>query len=438
MNDSEQALLSIIAQDPDWTRKHASQLSPVLFDKESHRLIFEAVTECGDRWDMTTITNALRRQKKLDAVGGAAGVSELFMGFPVMSLAKTHLEAVRDAATLRRALYAHREAQEKLEAALTQGTADAAGLLASIREELESAGKLPGKRLERLTSAQAMEIALNTIEARAARPGEIPGLTTGFALLDSYTYGLQPGHLWVIAGGPSDGKSTVMQNILEGAVGTGSKCAVYQLEMPIEEQALRFLSSDSGVNSGSLLTGTMTHEEQVALAASFKRLQKLGMDYVNVDGANADDILADIEQGDYAVVMVDYLQLLDVTTAKGESREQAVSNVARKLKNLAKRKAVTILTGSQLNDDGQLRESRAIGQHADKVLYVSKVEANGEADETRRSLDIKKNRGGPRGKRIQLRFAGASYRFREMSDNDADWTDDMADKPEPRRRKGRN
>jgi replicative DNA helicase len=281
-----------------------------------------------------------------------------------------------------------------------------------------------------------MEMALDTIEARAARPGEIPGLTTGFALLDSFTYGLQPGHLWVIAGGPSDGKSTVMQNILEGAVGTGAKCAVYQLEMPIEEQALRFLSSDSGVNSGSLLTGTMTHEEQLALAASFKRLQKVGVDYVNVDGANADDILSDIEQGDYEVVMVDYLQLLDVTAAKGESREQAVSNVARKLKNLAKRKAVTILTGSQLNDDGQLRESRAIGQHADKVLYVSKVETNGEADETRRSLDIKKNRGGPRGKRIQLRFAGASFRFWEMNDNEEPhFTEEMTEKMPTRRRK---
>jgi replicative DNA helicase len=349
-------------------------------------------------------------------------------------MAQYHLGNVRQSATLRRTLKAHQEARAKIEEAITHGTTDAAALVASIREELDAAGKLPGKRLDRLTSAQAMEIALDTIEARAARPGEIPGLTTGFALLDSFTYGLQPGHLWVIAGGPSDGKSTVMQNILEGAVNTGAKCAVYQLEMPIEEQALRFLSSDSGVNSGSLLTGTMTYEEQQALSASFKRLQKVGLDYINVDGANADDILADIEQGDYAVVMVDYLQLLDVTMAKGENREQAISNVARKLKNLAKRKAVTILTGSQLNDDGQLRESRAIGQHADKVLYVSKVESNGEADETRRSLDIKKNRGGPRGKRIQLRFAGASYRFREMGDNDDDWTDDMADKPQSRRR----
>jgi hypothetical protein len=70
------------------------------------------------------------------------------------------------------------------------------------------------------------------------------------------------------------------------------------------------------------------------------------------------------------------------------------------------------------------------------VLYVSKVETNGEADETRRSLDIKKNRGGPRGKRIQLRFAGASFRFREMGeDEEPHFTDEMTEKMPPRRRK---
>lgn len=425
--NSEHTLLSIIAQDPEWTRKHASQLSPVLFAEQANRLIFEAIIECGDQYDICTITNTLRRRGKLDAVGGPGAVAELCTIFPIMSMAEHHLSAVRDATTLRRALQCHQTALERLDLALTVGTSDAAALLADIREELDSAGKLPGKRLERLSSAQAMELAVDTIEARAARPGEIPGLTTGFALLDSLTYGLQPGHLWVIAGGPSDGKSTVMQNILEGAVMTGCKAAVYQLEMPIEEQALRFLASDSGVNSKSLLTGIMTHEEKQALAASFKRLQKVGVDYVNVDGAMADDIIADIEQGDYRVVMVDYLQLLDVAVVKGGTREQAVSDVARKLKNLAKRKAVTILTGSQLNDDGQLRESRAIGQHADKVIHVSRVEVEGVVDESRRSLDIKKNRGGPRGGRIQLRFAGASFRFTEIGPDDAapDWTETM-------------
>ena len=434
--NSETTLISIIAQDPEWTRRHSSQLSPVLFDNAANRAIFEAITECGQNWDMTTIANVLRRNKKLDEIGGIGTMSELFTQFPVMSMAEFHLKTVRDHATLRNAFKAHQSALERLSAILTLGTEDAALELTQIRDEIEAAGRLPGKRLERLNVQEAMTLAVDTIERHSAHSGEIPGITTGFALLDKLTYGLQPGHLWVIAGGPSDGKSTVMQNILEAAMVAGAKSAVYQLEMPIDEQAIRFLSSDSGVSSQSLLMGTMTQEEKRALAESFHRMRRLGLDFVNVDGANADDIMADIEAGDYQVVMVDYLQLLDIQLLKGQNREQAISDVARKLKNLAKRKNVTILTGSQLNDDGQLRESRAIGQHADKVLYVSKVESNGEVDEARRSLDIKKNRGGPRGGRIGLRFAGATFRFREAEmDDEPHFSEEMEAKAKPRGRR---
>jgi replicative DNA helicase len=435
MNDSEQALLSIIAQDPQWTRENASQLSPVLFDREAHRLIFEAITECGSQWDAVTITNALRRQKKLELVGGAAGVSELFMGFPVMSLAKTHLEAVRDAATLRRALRTHREAQALLEAAITQGTANPAELLGQIREKLDAAGRLPGKRLDRLTASQALDRVIEQMEERAKNPGAIPGLSTGFALMDKHTFGLQEQHLWVFAGEPGSGKSTIMQNVLEAAA-LNCKTAVYQLEMSIEEQAMRFLASDAQVDSGNMLTGLMTYEEQMAIAAGVKRLRKAGTDFIDTSSASAEDILADLEASDYRVAMVDYLQLMEIQMAKGENREQAMSRVARQLKNVAKRKGMTVLTGSQLNDDGRLRESRAIGQHADKVGMVRKVEIDGEVDVTKRLLVFEKNRGGPPQCKIPMMFNGASFSFREQTGED--WTEDMADKPEPRRRKGRN
>jgi len=431
MNTSEYELLSIIAQNPDWQREHASQLSPVLFASEQRRLIYEAVAECGQQWDAVSITNTLRTRGKLDAVGGPAGVSEYFMHFPIISMGEHHLHQVREAAGLRRTLEVMQRATVTLTAAIENGVADGAALVEGIKEQLEGAGKLPGKKLRRLTCAAAMEEALTEIEERAKHPGEIPGITTGFPKLDQITLGLQPGHLWVIAGGPSDGKSTLMQNILEGAAETGASTAIYQLEMPIHEQAMRLLVSDAGVSSQALKTGRMTGEEQVALMASMKRLKGRGVDFIDTDGVTADDILADIEQASYSVVMVDYLQLLDIAIAKGGTREQAISDIARKLKNLAKRKNLTMLTGSQLNDDGMLRESRAIGQHADKVIMVKPVAVDGEPDQTQRRLLVGKNRGGPRGAAIPLRFTGASFRFRESSDDDGDeghWIDEMEKK----------
>lgn len=437
MTDSEQALLCLIAQDPDWTRKHANQLSTVLFGFEPHRHIYEAIIECGSQWDMASVTAVLRRRNRLDMVGGAHAISELWMSFPIASMAEYHLNKVRDAATLRRTLKAHKEAAEKLEAALTQGTEDAAALVSQIREELEAAGKLPGKRLKSLTSAQVMERVIDEVEDRARNPGKIRGITTGFAKLDKLTHGLQEGHLWVIAGAPGDGKSAFMQNILEGASSTGVKNSVYQLEMAVEEQGIRFVASNGMIDSGNLLTGLMTYEEQAAFKGSIARLQKSGTRYVDTDNATAEDILADIEASDDRVVMVDYIQLLDVTLGKNETRELAISRVTKDLKSLAKRTRKTILTASQLSDDGKLRESRAIGHHADKVIYIERVGDENNPDMTRRSLFMSKNRGGRPMERIPLRFAGASFRFTECDDEpqEPDFTEQMSGRSKRRGRK---
>lgn len=427
-HSAERAVLEHIAQDRDWAIKNASQLSPLIFSKESNRIVFEVICEMSD-WDMMSVTRILNARGQLDKAGGAANVTDLFTAIAVPRMADYHLERAREDALLRRTLESLQQARDEVEAVIMQGGSEKVPeLLNGVYEKLANAGRLPGKRLNRMTSAQAMEKAVNEIEERAKNPGQIRGITTGMATLDKLTHGLQQGHLWVIAGGPGDGKSALMQNLLEAAAGTGCKNAVYQLEMPIEEQALRFLASDSMTDSGNLMTGMMTHEESAAIAASIKRLKKWGTTFVDTDNASAEDILADIEAGDDRVVMVDYLQLLDVTQAKNESRELAISRVAKDLKRLAKRKGITILTGSQLNDDGKLRESRAIGQHADKVLFVQRVEVDDEPDMSRRALLLAKNRGGKPMERISLKFAGASFRFSEApyeEPQEPDWTEKM-------------
>ena len=356
------------------------------------------------------------------------------MSFPVQSMAQHHLQSVRETSTLRRALLAHADAQDKLTHAITHGHENAHALLAEIREQIEGAASLPGKRLNHLTAAQVIDMVVDSLEERANNPGKIAGISTGFARLDQLTHGLQQSHLWVFAGEPGDGKSSIMQNVLEAAA-RETKTAVYQLEMSIVEQGQRFLVSDSQVDSGNLLRGLMSHEEAQAIARSAARLKKSGTTFVDTDGATAQDILSDIEQGDARVVMLDYLQLLDIDEKKGENREQAISRITKDLKGLAKRKGITVLTASQLNDDGRLRESRAIGQHADKVIYVRKVETDGEPDMTRRKVVLEKNRGGPPKERISMMFSGSSFSFREATSDD-DIGQNNETKPKyPRRRK---
>jgi replicative DNA helicase len=132
-------------------------------------------------------------------------------------------------------------------------------------------------------------------------------------------------------------------------------------------------------------------------------------DIVDVDGATASDILHDIEQCDADVIMVDYLQLMEDTARKGATREEIIASVSRRLKRAAKKANKVVLTASQLNDNGQLRESRAIGQDADAVFRIEKIEGKDDA----RTLICDKLRGGKRLWTRQLDFLGHVYQFRE-------------------------
>jgi replicative DNA helicase len=139
---------------------------------------------------------------------------------------------------------------------------------------------------------------------------------------------------------------------------------------------------------------------------------------VNTDNATASDILADIEHGGYDVAVVDYLQLMEDEGRKGATREEIISRISRRMKAVARRTGTHILTASQLNDSGKLRESRAIGQDADGVFIIGKVEdGNGGHDDSQRSLWCEKNRGGKRHWTIPLAFSGATFTFKEIQDD---------------------
>ena len=141
------------------------------------------------------------------------------------------------------------------------------------------------------------------------------------------------------------------------------------------------------------------------------------MELVDVEDATASEIFADIERSDCKVVVLDYLQLLDdVSPRKSDTREGILANISRRQKSLARRTGKTIITASQLNDGGKLRESRAIGQDADKVLIIRKCEdkrSDTGFDDSKRQLWCEKNRGGARHWELPLQFLGSVFQFRE-------------------------
>jgi len=416
-DEAEKGVLSCILQDPERLTRAFNAMPTALFYHEGNREIFTTMVDelvANRPIDPVSLTHRLRSNGRLDHVGGAASISELYSFVPVASHFQYYLGTLRTLYTQRKNIEAHVKALDGL---FKTSEADLPAALDAAKGLIEEAGKMPGQALKSRSVAESIGPLLDEIEVRAANPGRLPGITTGMTTLDKHTGGMMPGQVWVFAGEPGDGKSTIMQNLAEAAAAEGNRVRWYPLEMTHNEQVLRLLASSAGVDNSKIYSGIMARGEQMALTGACGRLQRLKIDLVDVEDATATDILADMERSDAPIIVLDYLQLLDDSGGrKSDTRETVLANISRRAKRLARRTGKTILTASQLNDSGRLRESRAIGQDADKVFLVKKFEdKNSETgfDDERRILWCDKNRGGRRHWEVPLRFMGSVFQFKE-------------------------
>ena len=416
-DESEKAVLSAMLNDPRLIGQ--SKLVPSAFYHSVHRTVYTellAMNEADTPIDPVTLTNHLRDVKKLDDVGISTPI-DLFTYNATGINYRVYLLDLQKRWQLRRHISAHAESLHVLFSTVVSdpdGILDALDITKGI---IEAAGQDAGKRLVRVHIKDAIGETLDEVEERQKNGGKLPGFTTGFPTIDEKTSGLTPGRVTIFAGRPSDGKSTLMQNCAKAALRAGAKVDWYNLEMPITEQVLRIMSEDSGVDAKAIFSGMMTRAQQDMLQRSIRELCGMGAHMVRTDDANAQEILADMEKSDADIIVLDYLQLLEPgDMRKGATREEAVAMVSRRMKNIARKTGKHILSASQLNDQGQLRESRAIGQDADNVFMINKVMMENDktqVDDSRRSLWCEKNRSGPRCWSLGLIFSGATYTFKE-------------------------
>lgn len=421
-DEAEKGVLSCLLQDPNRIAANLHTMPPGLFQHPAHREIFvllvdEAIE--GSPIDPVNVTHRLRQLGRIDHVGGPAVISELFSFVPITSHFPYYLGILRELFSQRKHIEAHARALDRL---FSAKDGEVATTVDDIKGIMEEAGKLPGQLLKSHTLMEAIEPLLAEIEERSKHPGRLPGICTGFPTIDRNTGGMMPGQVWVFAGEPGDGKSTIIQNCAEAAAMDGRKVRWYPLEMPHNEQMLRLLASSAQVDNGSLYNGVLTNGEQQALVGAVERLKrKANIELVDVEDASATDIFADIERSDCDVVVIDYLQLMEDSGArKSDTRKGVLASISRRQKRLARRTGKVILTASQLNDSGKLRESRAIGQDADKVFMIKKcTDENSETglNDAMRTLWCDKSRGGKRHWELKLKFLGSIFQFREHSES---------------------
>ena len=275
--------------------------------------------------------------------------------------------------------------------------------------------------------------AVDRIDVLHQSDGDITGISSGFSEFDKLTAGLQPGDLVIVAGRPSMGKTTFAVNMAENAaIGAKVPTAIYSMEMPAQQLAFRMISSLGRVDQTHLRTGKFPDEDWSRINTAVQLMSDAPIFIDDTPGLSPTEIRARArrlqrEHG-LGLIVVDYLQLMR-SGSRNDSREQEISEISRSLKALAKELEIPVMALSQLNRGvesrgvkdkrpqlSDLRESGAIEQDADVVLFIyrdeaynpDKVESKGIAE-----VVVAKHRQGAVGK-VQMTFLPEFTLFADM------------------------
>ncbi|MGH7230684.1 MAG: replicative DNA helicase [Nitrospiraceae bacterium] len=431
--EAEQSVLGAILLDNDSMAKATEILTEEDFYRTAHRKIYLAMlelSESGEVIDQITLSEHLKIKGDLEAVGGSAYLAELVQIVPTAANVKYHSRIVRDKALLRGLISTSTDVISRG----YDGTAPVEDLLDFAERSVFSLaqGKL-GRSFIRLK--EIIKESLDYVDVLSKRDHKtVIGVPTGFIELDELTAGLQPSDLIVIAARPSMGKTSLALGIAQhAAIKHSHVVGIFSLEMAKAQLVLRMLSSEARVDSHALRIGRLQKEDWWRLADAAGKLEQAPI-FIDDSGAltvqqmrgKARRLKA--EQKRLDLLIVDYLQLMQ-GRSDAESRQQEISDISRSLKALAKELDVPVVALSQLSRAvesrkppipmlADLRESGAIEQDADVVIFIYRDEVYDSDSEKKGIADIlvRKHRNGPTGDR-QLVFLDKFAKFENLDED---------------------
>ncbi|HLA79804.1 MAG TPA: replicative DNA helicase [Vicinamibacteria bacterium] len=426
--EAERTVLGAILVDNSAFNSAAEILTREDFYREAHRRVFEAMADLAEKSqpiDLVTLKDELARGSALEAVGGPAYLASLASGVPRVTSVEQWSRIIKEKAVLRNLIHAsNRIAQSCYEAeedaALLLDRAEKA--IFDIAEHRIRHGFVPIK--------ETLKESFRTIDQLAQSRDLVTGLPTGFVDLDERTSGLQKGDLIIVAARPSMGKTSLCLNIAQYATQkTGEPVGLFSLEMSKEQLVLRLLCADGRIDAHRLRTGNLGEKDWARLAKAYADLSssKIFID----DSATLTPLemrakcrRLKAEHG-LGLVIVDYLQLVQ-GSGRIENRQQEISSISRSLKGMAKELGVPVMALSQLSRAPEartekrpqlsdLRESGAIEQDADIVMFIFREEVYKETEENRgvAEIIIGKQRNGPIGT-VRLAFIKEFTRFENL------------------------
>jgi replicative DNA helicase len=427
--DAEYNVLGAIFLDNDCIAKALEVISVEDFYRASHQRIFVAMVELFEKSepiDFLTVSERLRKNKKLEEVGGTDYLAFLEENTPTSAQVVYHSRIIREKKILRELI----KSATNIVSESYQDASDVDEILDNaeksiflIAEKKVKAGFIPIK--------QIIHASFGEIEKLYDRKQLVTGVPSGFADIDAKTAGFQPSDLIIIAGRPSMGKTAFSLNIARNAaVDAQVPVAFFSLEMSKEQLGLRLLCSEARVDSNKARTGFLAREDWGKLTSAGGRLTDVPLYIDDTPSLSVLDVRARsrrlMSEKGLGMVVVDYLQLMR-GAGRSENRQLEISEMTRSLKALAKELNVPLVVLSQLSRKPEeradkkpilsdLRDSGAIEQDADVVIFIHREEFYKEDTDRPGVADVTigKQRNGPTGN-VELAFDKEITRFDSLA-----------------------
>ena len=411
--EAERSVLGAMLQDPNAVMQAAEALTAEDFYQPQHRELFDAMMKLFREQtpvDLITADSELSRRGTLEGVGGTAYLIELSQYVPTTANVKAYITLVAEKSTLRRLIHASQEISQEC---FSQQS--------PLQETLNHAEKaifdIVMKRSSGDTLVHVKNVLYNTyanIEELSKLKGRVSGVPTGFAALDNMLTGLHGGELIILGARPSMGKTSLAMNIAaHAALTAGKSVAVFSLEMPREQIALRVLCSEARVDMQKVRQGTLSGDDWMRLARALGPIAGSNMYLDDTAGISPSQLRSRCRRlmMDHGLdlIVVDYLGLMHAD-GKAENRQLEVSEISRQLKAIALELKVPLLACAQLSRAStarvdkrpalqDLRDSGSIEQDADVVMFIHRegyYDPNCE-EKNVGEIIVSKQRNGPLG-----------------------------------------
>jgi replicative DNA helicase len=432
----EEAVLGALMLEKEAVNDTLDILHPEHFYKDAHQQIFEAITylfQNNQPVDILTVTQRLKQTGHLELVGGPFYIAQLTNRVASTANAEFHARIIAQKYVLRELI---RISNQNIKNAFDE-TTDALELLNEAEKDLYSLAEGNLKK-GTLDVRYLVHDAIKHIEEISKKEGGISGVETGFSDLDEVTSGFQPSDMIILAARPGMGKTAFVLSMARNtAVMFKKGVAVFSLEMSSIQLVNRLISSETGLNQEKLRKGQLTESEWVQLNTKVKALSEAPIFIDDTPALSVYELRAKCRrlksQYDIQLIVIDYLQLM--TAGKGEgNRQEEIAQISRSIKSIAKELHIPIIALSQLNRTvetrtsskrpqlSDLRESGAIEQDADMVMFLYRPEyygldeASGNTDPGFTELIIQKHRNGSLAT-VNLRFHGETTRFVGIHDD---------------------